>query len=102
MRQNLILLPALLFPFLLLAQADEDVYEANRLKKVFPDDRVAATTVEEEYNFDKGRSEDKLPVVTATKNTGITFWPCGKGPASSILISITPFARSLPSNNWRR
>lgn len=73
MRRNLLLLPALLFPFLLLAQADEDIYEANRLKKVFPDDRVAATTVEEEYNFDKGRSEDKLPVVTATKNTGITF-----------------------------
>lgn len=73
MRQNLLLFPVLLFPFLLLAQADEDIYEANRLKKVFPDDRVAATTVEEEYNFDKGRSEGNLPVVTATKNTGITF-----------------------------
>lgn len=73
MYRNLILLPALLIPFLLMAQADEDIYEANRLKKVFPDDRVAATIVEEEYNFDKGRSDDKLPVVTATKNTGITF-----------------------------
>ncbi len=64
----------LLMPHLLLAQAaDDDVYEANRLKKVFPDDRVVATTVEEEYNFDKGKSDDKLPVVTATENTGITF-----------------------------
>jgi len=94
MRRNLILLPVLLIPFLLFAQADEDIYEANRLKKVFPDDRVAATIVEEEYNFDKGRSEDKLPVVTATKNTGM--------PASSILISTTLFARSLPSNSWKR
>lgn len=64
----------LLIPHLLLAQAaDDDVYEANRLKKIFPDDRVVATTVEEEYNFDKGKSDDKLPVVTATENTGITF-----------------------------
>ena len=64
----------LLIPHFLLAQAaDDDVYEANRLKKVFPDDRVVATTVEEEYNFDKGKSDDKLPVVTATENTGITF-----------------------------
>lgn len=53
--------------------ADDDIYEANRLKKVFPDDRVVATTVEEDYNFDKGKSDDKLPVVTATENTGITF-----------------------------
>ena len=73
MHRNLLLLSLLLIPFLLIAQADEDIYEANRLKKTFPDDRVAATIVEEEYNFDKGRSEDKLPVVTATKNTGITF-----------------------------
>jgi len=73
MHRNLLLLSLLLIPFLLIAQADEDIYEANRLKKTFPDDRVAATVVEEEYNFDKGRSEDKLPVVTATKNTGITF-----------------------------
>lgn len=63
----------LLLPLLIRAQGDEDIYEANRLKKVFPDDRVAATIVEEEYNFDKGRSDDKLPIVTATKNTGITF-----------------------------
>ena len=73
MYRNLLLIPALLFSVFLIAQADEDIYEANRLKKVFPDDRVAATIVEEEYNFDKGKSEDKLPVVTATKNTGITF-----------------------------
>jgi len=73
---NLFRLPVflcLLLPHLLLAQSDDDIYEANRLKKVFPDDRVAATIVEEEYNFDKGRSDDRLPVVTATKNTGITF-----------------------------
>jgi hypothetical protein len=43
------------------------------LKKVFPDERVAATLVEENYSFDKGKSDDKLPIVTATKNTGITF-----------------------------
>ncbi len=75
MRKDLrLLLPLwLLFPASVLAQADEDIFEANRLKKVFPDDRVAATSVEEVYNFDKGRSDDKLPVVTATKNTGITF-----------------------------
>ncbi len=53
--------------------ADDDIYEANRLKKVFPDDRVVAIAVEEDYNFDKGKSDDKLPVVTATENTGITF-----------------------------
>ncbi|HMK24951.1 MAG TPA: transglutaminase domain-containing protein [Chitinophagaceae bacterium] len=70
---TLLLIVGLLLPGSVLAQADEDIFEANRLKKVFPDDRVAATTVEEEYTFDKGRSDDKLPVVTATKNTGITF-----------------------------
>lgn len=71
---KLLLAGILLFPVFLNAQiADEDIYEANRLKKVFPDDRVVATTVEEEFNFDKGRSEDKLPVVTATRQTGITF-----------------------------
>jgi len=67
------LIIGLFLPGSLLAQADDDIFEANRMKKVFPDDRVAATTVEEEYTFDKGRSNDKLPVVTATKNTGITF-----------------------------
>jgi transglutaminase-like putative cysteine protease len=69
-----LLVLALFLPGLLHAQiADDDIYEANRLKKVFPDDRVVATTVDEEFSFDKGRSEDKLPVVTAIKNTGITF-----------------------------
>lgn len=70
---NLILLLSLCIPHFLIAQSDDDLFEANRLKKVFPDDRVAATIVEEEFNFDKGRSDDKLPVVTATKNTGINF-----------------------------
>lgn len=75
MRNDLKLLFIITFflPVAVMAQADDDIFEANRLKKVFPDDRVAATTVEEVYNFDKGRSDDKLPVVTATKNTGITF-----------------------------
>ncbi|HEX4875087.1 MAG TPA: transglutaminase-like domain-containing protein [Chitinophagaceae bacterium] len=73
MYRTLVLLTALLSALASPAQSDDDIYEANRLKKVFPDDRVAATVVEEEYNFDKGKSEDKLPVVTATKNTGITF-----------------------------
>lgn len=73
MYRILILIPALLFSIFLIAQTDEDIYEANRLKKVFPDDRVAATIVEENYSFDRSKSEDKLPVVMATKNTGITF-----------------------------
>lgn len=68
-----LLLPLLLWPAFIHAQNDDDVYEANRLKKIFADDRVAATLVEEEYSFDKGRSEDRLPVVTATCNTGINF-----------------------------
>ncbi|MBL0272657.1 MAG: transglutaminase domain-containing protein [Chitinophagaceae bacterium] len=68
------LLIGLLLPNLLQGQtADDDIFEANRLKKVFPDDRVAAILVEEEFNFDKGKSGDKLPVVTATENTGINF-----------------------------
>ena len=71
---KLLLVIGLLLPNFLRAQvADDDIYEANRLKKIFPDDRVVATAVEEEYNFDKGKSDDKLPVVTATENTGITF-----------------------------
>ena len=76
MRKKLLqwLLIGLLLPNLLQGQtADDDIFEANRLKKVFPDDRVAAILVEEEYNFDKGKSGDKLPVVTATENTGINF-----------------------------
>jgi len=63
----------LLHPVFTWAQNDDDIYEANRLKKVFPDDRVAATLVEEEFSFDKGRSDDKLPVVTANRTTGINF-----------------------------
>lgn len=63
----------LLLPAILLGQSDEDIFEANRLKKVFTDDRVVATLVEEEFSFDRGRSDDKLPVVTATRNTGINF-----------------------------
>ncbi|MGQ0737975.1 MAG: transglutaminase-like domain-containing protein [Bacteroidota bacterium] len=70
---RLLLITGLLLPGLLPAQADEDIYEANRLKKVFTEDRVAATLVEEEFSFDKGRSDDKLPVVTATRNIGINF-----------------------------
>ncbi|MBK7561696.1 MAG: DUF3857 domain-containing protein [Chitinophagaceae bacterium] len=76
MRKKLMqwLLIGLLLPNLLQGQtADDDIFEANRLKKVFPDDRVAAILVEEEFNFDKGKSGDKLPVVTATENTGINF-----------------------------
>jgi hypothetical protein len=60
-------------PLLILAQTDDNVYEANRLKKTFPEDRVAATLVEEVFSFDRGRSEDKLPVVTAINNRGINF-----------------------------
>lgn len=69
----LILLPVMILPGFLQAQNDDDLFEANRLKKVFPDDRVAATLVEEEYTFDRGRSEDRLPLVTATRQTGINF-----------------------------
>ena len=60
-------------PFAGLSQAEDDIFEANRLKKLFPDDRVAAVSVEEEYSFDRGKGSDRLPVVTATKNTGINF-----------------------------
>ncbi len=70
---KLLLLISLLIPVFSLAQNDDDIFEANRLKKTFPDDRVAATIVEEDFQFDKGRSEDKLPVVTAIRNTGINF-----------------------------
>jgi hypothetical protein len=70
---SLLLVTLFLLPFIAFPQNDDDVYEANRLKKVFPDERVAATQVEENYSFDKGRSDDKLPIVTATKSTGITF-----------------------------
>ena len=71
---KLLLVIGLLLPNFLQAQiADDDIYEANRLKKVFPDDRVVATSMEEEYNFDKGRSDDKLPVITATESVGINF-----------------------------
>ncbi|HUR65103.1 MAG TPA: transglutaminase-like domain-containing protein [Chitinophagaceae bacterium] len=63
----------LLMPVTLFAQGDDDIFEANRLKKVFTEDRVVATLVEEEFTFDKGRSEDRLPVVTASRNTGINF-----------------------------
>ncbi len=70
---NLFLVALLAFPGLSSAQNDDDIFEANRLKKVFPDDRVAATLIEEDYSFDRGKSEDKLPVVTAIQNTGINF-----------------------------
>ncbi|MGH2552555.1 MAG: DUF3857 domain-containing protein, partial [Chitinophagaceae bacterium] len=70
---GLLLIAGILLSGSIWAQADEDIFEANRLKKTFPDDRVAAISVQEEYTFEKGRSEDKLPVVIATKNTGITF-----------------------------
>jgi transglutaminase-like putative cysteine protease len=70
---NIVLVALLLLPGFLLAQSDDDIFEANRLKKVFPDDRVAAILVEEEFNFDRGKSEDRLPVVTATRDVGINF-----------------------------
>jgi transglutaminase-like putative cysteine protease len=69
----LIFLVSVLVPHTTYAQNDDDIYEANRLKKIFPDDRVAAISVDEEFTFDKGRAEDKLPVVTATRNTGINL-----------------------------
>jgi transglutaminase-like putative cysteine protease len=70
---NLLLCICVIIPNFLIAQSDDDIFEANRLKKTFPDDRVAATMVEEEFNFDKGRSDDRLPVVTATRNVSINF-----------------------------
>lgn len=74
MRKELkLMLICWLLPVTLLAQSDDDIFEANRLKKVFPDDRVAATLVEEEFNFSKARNSDKLPVVAAVRNTGINF-----------------------------
>jgi len=67
------LIALILLPLVSTAQSEEDIYEANRLKKVFTEDRVVATQVEEEFNFDKGRSDAKRPVVTATRSTGINF-----------------------------
>jgi hypothetical protein len=63
----------ILLPLTGLSQSDDAVFEANRLKKLFPDDRVAASLVEEEYSFDRGKGEGNLPVVTATENRGINF-----------------------------
>ena len=71
--KTILLSLSLLITGLLAAQGDDDIFEANRLKKVFPDDRVVATLAEEEIEFDRGRSEDKLPVVTANCNTGVNF-----------------------------
>ncbi len=71
--RKLLLAGALILPLFGAAQNDEDIYEANRLKKVFPDDRVAATLVEEEYSFDRGRSPDRFPVVTASRKVSINF-----------------------------
>ena len=56
-----------------IAQSDDDIYEANRLKKLFPDDRVVATLLEEEYSFDRGKGTDNLPVVSATLHTSINL-----------------------------
>src|ERR1700741_2183031 len=71
---NLIFFASFFLPLTAMAQAnDEDIFEANRLKKVFPDDRVAATLMEEEFNFDKARTDDQRPVVTAIRSTGINL-----------------------------
>jgi hypothetical protein len=70
---NLPLFISFFVPGLEISQSDDDIFGANRLKKVFPDDRVAATIIEKEFNFDKGRSDDNIPVVTATRNININF-----------------------------
>ena len=72
-RTPIYLLLLLILPLRGYCQAEDDIFEANRLKKLFPDDRVAAVLVEEEYNFERSKGTDRLPVVTATKNTGINF-----------------------------
>jgi hypothetical protein len=74
MRRFLSLLLLYSAPFISFSQQnDEDVSEANRLKKLFTEDRVAATLLEEEYTFEKSRGTDNLPVVSAVKNTSINF-----------------------------
>ena len=50
-RPVLILILCFLVPLFGIAQNEDDIFEANRLKKVFPDDMVAATLFEEEFNF---------------------------------------------------
>ncbi|MFM2138095.1 MAG: hypothetical protein RJA57_402 [Bacteroidota bacterium] len=67
------LLILLSLPLVARTQPDENLYEANRLRKAFPDDRVAALRSEETYRFDRARTEDKRPVVTATCEMGIDF-----------------------------
>ena len=74
MRKLLTFLLVLPFSFSSFSQInDEDLSEASRLKKLFTEDRVAATLLEEEYTFDKGKGTDNLPVLSATKNTSINF-----------------------------
>ena len=74
MRKILTLISTLFISFSSFSQInDEDLSEANRLKKLFTEDRVAATLLEEEYTFDKGKGTDNLPVLSATKNTSINF-----------------------------
>ena len=73
MRKKLLqwLLIGLLLPNLLQGQtADDDIFEANRLKKVFPDDRVAAILVEEEYNFGTINQGEVVSHTFKFKNTG--------------------------------
>lgn len=72
-KSAIIILLMLASPVFILAQGNEDIYEANKLKKLFPDDRVAATIVEEEFTFGRGKGEGGFPVVTATQNTSINF-----------------------------
>jgi transglutaminase-like putative cysteine protease len=73
MRKLLIFLFAVLLPFFVPAQSEDDLAEAGRLKKLFPDDRVAAAMLEEVYTFEKGKGTDNLPVVSATKSSSINF-----------------------------
>jgi transglutaminase-like putative cysteine protease len=73
MRKLIYLVLALITPAISFSQSDDDLSEANRLKKLFPDDRVAAVALEEVFTFDKAKGTDNLPVVSATKNTSINF-----------------------------
>ncbi|MBI2731367.1 MAG: transglutaminase domain-containing protein [Sphingobacteriales bacterium] len=46
--------------------SDDDLGVAFQLKKQFPDEEVAASVIEEVYEFDRKKNNDKIPVVTAT------------------------------------
>jgi Transglutaminase-like superfamily/Domain of Unknown Function with PDB structure (DUF3857) len=63
----LLIIASSFFPVFSFAQnvADDDLGIAFQLKKLYPDDEVGAALIEEVYEFDRKKNDDKIPVVTA-------------------------------------